>query len=34
MIFFWIGKKITKGKPQHRDYANDGAPLIKKIKNY
>ena len=25
-------KKITKGKPQHRDYATDRAPLMEKIK--
>jgi hypothetical protein len=25
-------KKITKGKPQHRDYVNDRVPLIEKIK--
>jgi integrase len=25
-------KKIAKGKPQHRDYANDRAPTIEEIK--
>ena len=25
-------KKIAKGKPQHRDYANDRAPIMEEIK--
>jgi len=30
ILFNW--KKIAKGKPQHRDYANDRAPTIEEIK--
>ena len=32
MILLLNWKKIAKGKPQHRDYANDRAPTLEEIK--